>query len=78
MTYPYRLVITRPGNLFPVVIDREISLEQRDRILETLDDEGNAYLEAGTNEARQDIAQLTHGTYDPDDDSTKTPERGYP
>jgi len=78
MTYPYRLVITRPGNLFPVVIDREISLEQRDLILETLDDEGNAYLEAGTNEARQDIAQLTHGTYDPDDDSTKTPERGYP
>jgi len=55
MTYPYRLVITRPGNLFPVVFDREISLEQRDLILETLDDEGNAYLEAGTNEARQDI-----------------------
>ena len=27
---------------------------------------------------RQDVEPLTHGTYDPDDDSTKTPERGYP
>jgi len=23
------------------------------------------------------VESLTHGTYDPDDDSTKTPERGY-
>lgn len=50
----YRLVITKPGSLLPVIIDREISLEQRDLILETLDDEGNAYLE----QLNRDVAQL--------------------
>jgi hypothetical protein len=78
-----------------VVIDREISLGQTERLLATLADEQSldGYLE----ELRRDIdyqpswvagrpwswteqvaVPLTHGTYDPDDDSTKTPERGYP
>jgi len=93
----YHLVLTKPGNLLPVVIDREISLAQAEHIIaglsgDELEDLANFIWErtnldrewcsnlakAILERFRQDVEPLTHGTYDPDDDSTKTPERGYP